>query len=76
MFGKLLAMIGTFAVGYLVGSVNLSILVTKYIGKFDIHTKGSGNAGGTNVIRTMGAVSYTHLPAGAEITTFFAPASI
>lgn len=55
MFGKLLAMIGTFAVGYLVGSVNLSILVTKYIGKFDIHTKGSGNAGGTNVIRTMGA---------------------
>ena len=45
----------TFAAGYFVGSVNLSILVTKYIGKFDIHTKGSGNAGGTNVIRTMGA---------------------
>jgi glycerol-3-phosphate acyltransferase PlsY len=37
------------------GSVNLSIVVTKYIGKFDIKTKGSGNAGGTNVARTMGA---------------------
>lgn len=41
--------------GYLVGSINFSILVTKYIGKFDIHAKGSGNAGGTNVVRTMGA---------------------
>lgn len=45
----------TFIIGYLVGSVNLSVLVTKYIGGFDIHTRGSGNAGGTNVIRTMGA---------------------
>lgn len=41
--------------GYVIGSVNLSIIVTKYIGKFDIHTRGSGNAGGTNVARTMGA---------------------
>lgn len=41
--------------GYLVGSVNLSIVVTRYIGKFDIRTRGSGNAGGTNVARTMGA---------------------
>lgn len=41
--------------GYLVGSINFSILVTKYIGRFDIHAKGSGNAGGTNVARTMGA---------------------
>ncbi len=55
MFVKCLWLIVTFLVGYVVGSVNLSILVTKYIGKFDIHTKGSGNAGGTNVIRTMGA---------------------
>ena len=45
----------TMVFGYLVGSVNLSIVVTKYIGKFDIRTKGSGNAGGTNVVRTMGA---------------------
>lgn len=51
-FLKLLSPIFT---GYLIGSINLSVVVTKYIGKFDITTKGSGNAGGTNVARTMGA---------------------
>ena len=40
--------------GYLVGSVNLSLVVTKYIGKIDIYSVGSGNAGGTNVARSMG----------------------
>lgn len=40
--------------GYFVGSINFSVIVTKYIGKFDIYSKGSGNAGGTNVARTMG----------------------
>ena len=44
----------TFLVGYLVGSVNLSLVVTKYIGKIDIYKVGSGNAGGTNVARSMG----------------------
>ena len=41
--------------GYLIGSVNLSILVSRFVGKVDIRTKGSGNAGGTNVSRVMGA---------------------
>ena len=41
--------------GYLLGSINLSVLVTKYIGKTDIRAHGSGNAGGTNVVRVMGA---------------------
>lgn len=45
----------TLVFGYVVGSVNFSIIITKNIGKFDIHTRGSGNAGGTNVARTMGA---------------------
>jgi len=49
-----LLLILTFAVGYLVGSVNLSLVVTKYIGKIDIYSVGSGNAGGTNVARSMG----------------------
>ena len=44
-----------FIVGYLIGSINFSIVVTKYIGKIDIRTVGSGNAGGTNVVRAMGA---------------------
>lgn len=42
-------------IGYLLGSINLSVLVTKYIGKTDIRAHGSGNAGGTNVVRVMGA---------------------
>jgi len=42
-------------IGYLLGSINLSVLVTKYIGKIDIRAHGSGNAGGTNVARVMGA---------------------
>ncbi len=40
--------------GYLMGSINLSLIISKYVGKFDITKKGSGNAGGTNVVRTMG----------------------
>lgn len=44
-----------FIAGYLVGSINLSVLVTKFIGKKDIRAIGSGNAGGTNVARAMGA---------------------
>ncbi len=41
--------------GYFVGSINFSVLVTKFIGKKDIRSIGSGNAGGTNVARAMGA---------------------
>ncbi len=41
--------------GYIVGSINISVLITKYIGKKDIRAVGSGNAGGTNVARAMGA---------------------
>lgn len=50
-----ISFIFTLVLGYVIGSVNFSIIVSKYIGKFDIHTRGSGNAGGTNVARTMGA---------------------
>ena len=49
-----LLLVPIFLFGYLVGSVNLSLVVTKYIGKIDIYSVGSGNAGGTNVARSMG----------------------
>ncbi len=39
--------------GYLLGSVNLSIILSKGKGK-DIREMGSGNAGTTNTLRTMG----------------------
>lgn len=44
------AMLGS----YLVGSLNLSIIVSKVFYKTDIRTLGSGNAGATNVLRNFG----------------------
>ena len=41
-------------VAYLIGSVNFSVLISKKMAGFDVRTKGSGNAGTTNVLRTVG----------------------
>ena len=41
-------------VSYLLGSINFSIIFTKMFGKDDIRTMGSGNAGTTNVLRSVG----------------------
>ncbi len=41
-------------VAYLIGSVNLSIILCKAMGKGDIRKQGSGNAGTTNTLRTLG----------------------
>ena len=42
------------AVGYLLGSFNSAIVVSKVFMGYDIRTKGSGNAGLTNSYRCMG----------------------
>ena len=42
-------------VAYLLGSINSSILVGKLFGVTDIRQHGSGNAGTTNTLRTIGA---------------------
>lgn len=39
---------------YLVGSVNSSIIISRIVSGKDIRESGSGNAGATNVLRTMG----------------------
>jgi glycerol-3-phosphate acyltransferase PlsY len=39
---------------YIVGSIPTSIMLSKWGHGFDIRTKGSGNAGGTNVFRVLG----------------------
>lgn len=39
---------------YMVGSIPTSIMLSKWVHGFDIRTKGSGNAGGTNVFRVLG----------------------
>ncbi len=48
----LLAIIVIFS--YLVGSVPTSIIVSKFAKGIDIRNHGSGNAGGTNVMRVLG----------------------
>lgn len=39
---------------YLIGSINFSIILSKKIAGFDVREKGSGNAGTTNMLRTVG----------------------
>jgi glycerol-3-phosphate acyltransferase PlsY len=39
---------------YLLGSINGALLVGRLAGGVDIRTQGSGNAGGTNALRTQG----------------------
>ena len=41
-------------VAYLVGSVNFSVIISKKMAGFDVREKGSGNAGTTNMLRTVG----------------------
>lgn len=41
---------------YLIGSVNTSIIVTRIVAHTDIRTMGSGNAGFTNVLRSVGKI--------------------
>jgi acyl phosphate:glycerol-3-phosphate acyltransferase len=41
-------------IGYLLGSISFSILVTKRVKKIDIREYGSGNAGATNTLRVLG----------------------
>ena len=41
-------------VAYLVGSISFSIIISKKMAGFDVREKGSGNAGATNMLRSVG----------------------
>lgn len=41
-------------VAYAIGSINFSVLISRKMAGFDVREKGSGNAGSTNVLRTVG----------------------
>lgn len=41
-------------IAYLIGSVNFSVLISKKMAGFDVREKGSGNAGTTNMLRSVG----------------------
>ena len=48
--------IATAVIAYLIGSINPAILITRAFSGKDIRTQGSGNAGFTNVLRSVGAL--------------------
>lgn len=54
MMFSVIALIGTIIIAYLIGSINSSILISKAVSGKDIRESGSGNAGATNMLRTMG----------------------
>lgn len=41
-------------IAYLIGSINFSIILSKKMAGFDVREKGSGNAGTTNMLRSVG----------------------
>ena len=41
-------------IAYLIGSISFSVIFSKKMAGFDVREKGSGNAGSTNVLRTVG----------------------
>lgn len=41
-------------IAYVIGSINFSVILSKKIAGFDIREKGSGNAGSTNMLRSVG----------------------
>ena len=41
-------------VAYLLGSISFSVIISKKMAGFDVREKGSGNAGTTNMLRTVG----------------------
>ncbi len=41
-------------IAYCIGSVNFSIIISKKMAGFDVREKGSGNAGTTNMLRSVG----------------------
>ncbi len=51
---KIVAAVIFLVVGYLLGSINAAVIVSKTLYKSDIRDYGSGNAGTTNMLRTFG----------------------
>lgn len=41
-------------IAYLLGSISFSVIISKKMAGFDVREKGSGNAGSTNVLRSVG----------------------
>ena len=62
----------SIAAGYLLGSVNTAIVISKVLYKDDIRKYGSGNAGMTNMLRTYGGKAAIGVLAGDMLKTAIA----
>lgn len=61
---EIIVIIFSSLIGYLLGSVNTSIIIGKIIYKIDVREHGSGNAGATNALRTLGKGAAAAVVAG------------
>ena len=58
-------------IAYLLGSISFSIIFTQKFAHVDVRTKGSGNAGSTNVLRVAGKKAAAMLqPVSPRRTSF------
>ena len=48
------AYIAIAIIAYAIGSINFSVILSRKLAGFDVREKGSGNAGTTNMLRTVG----------------------
>ena len=51
---KMIVYIIIAVIAYLIGSINFSVILSKKMAGFDVREKGSGNAGSTNMLRSVG----------------------
>ncbi|MBO4368282.1 MAG: glycerol-3-phosphate 1-O-acyltransferase PlsY [Clostridia bacterium] len=51
-----LKVIATVVIGYLLGCISTGIIASRLLSNIDIRKEGSGNAGATNMLRTLGWV--------------------
>lgn len=51
---RIVAIVLTAVIAYLLGSINFGIIVSKHLFHDDVRNYGSGNAGSTNMLRTYG----------------------
>jgi len=61
---EIIVIVFSSIVGYLLGSVNTSIIIGKLFYKADVREYGSGNAGATNALRTFGKTAAITVLAG------------
>lgn len=71
-FALILSILGVCLVAYLLGSINSAIIISRIFYHEDVRTKGSGNAGMTNMLRNYGGKAAAMTLAGDLLKTVIA----